>query len=130
MNVESLLPPHAQFNPDLGIYDLDWCDDPCRKITGSYYTPSFLIECLLDHALTPIINKAAPKRKTTLPTLKICDPACGTGHFLVPAARRIARHLAAIRSGEENPPVEKVREMLCAAIEHCIYGVDIDPAAV
>jgi hypothetical protein len=62
--------------------------------------------------------------------IKICDPACGTGHFLVPAARRIARQLAILHSEKENPPVEIVQEMLCHVIEHGIYGVDIDPSAV
>ncbi len=62
--------------------------------------------------------------------LKICDPACGTGHFLVPAARRIARQLAVIGSGEKNPAAEILQVALCRVIENDIYGMDIDPSAV
>ena len=138
MNVELRLPPRAKYNPNLGIYDLDWSGVPGRKSSGSYYTPTCLIDCLLDYALTPLLKVkkeselffSRPSPRALRSSIKVCDPACGTGHFLVQAARRIAWQLAVLRAGVENPPAEIEREALCSAIEHCIYGVDLDPAAV
>jgi len=62
--------------------------------------------------------------------LRVCDPACGSGHFLVTAAHRMAKRLAAIRTGDEEPAPEAYRTALRDVIGHCIYGVDINPMAV
>jgi len=62
--------------------------------------------------------------------LKICDPACGSGHFLIAAAHRIAHRLAAAVSGESEPPPEALRAALRRVIGRCIYGVDINEMAV
>ncbi len=62
--------------------------------------------------------------------LKICDPACGSGHFLVAAAHRIARRVAALRTGEREPPVQAVRHALREVAAHCLYGVDLNPLSV
>jgi hypothetical protein len=53
-----------------------------RKTSGSYYTPPELVECLLSTALDPVADEA-----TDAGALRICDPACGSGHFLAAAAR-------------------------------------------
>ena len=58
------------------------------------------------------------------------DPACGSGHFLIAAAHRIAKRLAAVRTGEEEPPPEAQRKAIRDVIGHCIYGVDVNPMAV
>jgi hypothetical protein len=42
-------------------------------------------------------------------SLKVCDPACGSGHFLIAAAHRIAKRLAAVRTGDEEPAPEAYR---------------------
>ncbi len=62
--------------------------------------------------------------------LKVVDPACGSGHFLIAAAHRIAKRLAAVRTGEEEPPPEAQRKAIRDVIGHCIYGVDVNPMAV
>ena len=62
--------------------------------------------------------------------LKICDPACGSGHFLVAAAHRLARRIAALRTGEREPPVDAVRHALREVAARCLYGVDMNPLAV
>ena len=62
--------------------------------------------------------------------LKICDPACGSGHFLIAASHRIARRLASIRTGDDEPSPEAIRTALRDVIGHCVYGVDINPMAV
>jgi len=62
--------------------------------------------------------------------LKICDPACGSGHFLIAAANRMAKRLAEVRTGEEEPTPLAIQEAKRDIIGHCIYGVDINPMAV
>jgi very-short-patch-repair endonuclease len=62
--------------------------------------------------------------------LKICDPACGSGHFLIAAANRMAKRLAEVRTGEEEPTPLAIQEAKRDIISHCIYGVDINPMAV
>lgn len=103
-----------------------------RKTTGSYYTPTSLITCLLDSALDPVIDATAKKEspEKAILNLKICDPACGSGHFLVAAAHRIAKRLASVRCGEEEPSPDDTRKALRDVISHCIYGVDINPMSV
>ena len=102
-----------------------------RKSTGSYYTPTSLIDCLLDSALDPVLDRAErkPDPEAALLALTVCDPACGSGHFLVAAARRIAKRVAAIRTGDPEPPPERVREALGDVVGRCIYGVDLNPLA-
>lgn len=65
--------------------------------------------------------------------IKVCDKACGSGHFLVGAGHRLARHLARVRAlahGESEPSPLLYQTALRDAIGHCLYGVDINPMAV
>jgi len=101
-----------------------------RKETGSYYTPTSLIDALLDTALDPVINEhAASGRPDDLLKITVCDPACGSGHFLVAAARRIAKRYAAMLHGDDEPAHEQVQQVMAKVVRHCIYGVDINPLA-
>ncbi|MEO0970459.1 MAG: DNA methyltransferase [Cyanobacteria bacterium J06639_18] len=63
-------------------------------------------------------------------SLKVVDPACGSGHFLLAAARRIGKELAKIRTGETEPGKEPLAQAIRDVIQNCIYGVDINPLAV
>ncbi|MFF4343818.1 Eco57I restriction-modification methylase domain-containing protein [Kitasatospora sp. NPDC001540] len=132
---ESLL----ELEPRLGEgneYVLAKLDGNDRKTSGSYYTPSPLIDCLLDSALDPVIEQAVrsgttkKEREDALLALTVCDPACGSGHFLVAAARRIARRLAEIRTDDPEPNAEDVRHALRDVIARCVYGVDLNKMAV
>jgi len=65
-------------------------------------------------------------------SLKVCDPAVGSGHFLVGAAHRMARHLARVRAlaqGESEPSPLLYQHALRDVIGRCLYGVDINPMA-
>ncbi len=77
-----------------------------RKEAGAFYTPAFLVEHLLEEALVPLLSPGE--------RVRVLDPACGTGAFLVPAARRIAQ-------GTGLPLADAVT---------CVHGVDLDPVAV
>jgi hypothetical protein len=103
-----------------------------RKTTGSYYTPDSLVQALLDTALDPVLDKTesqAADPVNALLKLTIIDPACGSGHFLLAAARRIATRLARIRA-EGTPSTEDFRHALRDVARCCIHGVDRNPMAV
>jgi hypothetical protein len=129
---EALLELHPEVNVAEGSFELRSSPGSERKTTGSYYTPSTLINCLLDSALEPVVAAALKRDKSeqTILKLKVCDPACGSGHFLIGAAHRLAKHLARVRTGEEEPPPEATRRAMRDVVGHCIYGVDINPMAV
>lgn len=103
-----------------------------RKTTGSYYTSATLVDCLLDTTLNPMLDEACrkPNAEEAILNLKICDPACGSGCFLVAAARRIARRLAAVRLGDDEPSPSDVQTALRDVVGRCIFGVDLNPMAV
>ena len=63
-------------------------------------------------------------------SLTVLDPACGSGHFLIATAQRIATRLAAYRTGETSPPPPEVRHALRQVIGRCIHGIDVNPMAV
>lgn len=129
---ESLLELHPDLNVEAATFVLKTASGNERKTSGSYYTPTSLIECLLDSALEPVLSEAThqPDPEAAILNLKVCDPACGSGHFLIAAAHRIAKRLAAVRTGNEEPAAEERRAALRDVVGHCIYGVDINPMAV
>ena len=129
---ESLLELHPDVNTDSATFDLRGASGNERKTTGSYYTPESLVQCLLDSALDPVLDEAARKPETekAILALKVCDPACGSGHFLIAATHRIAKRLAAIRTGDAEPSPDALRKALRDVVGHSIYGVDLNPMAV
>lgn len=129
---ESLLELHPVLDTVSGAFSLETASGNERKTTGSYYTPTSLIESLLDSALEPVIKQASAQDnpEEALLELNICDPACGSGHFLIAAAHRLAKRLAGVRTGDEEPGPDAVRKALRDVIGRCIYGVDVNPMAV
>jgi hypothetical protein len=107
-----------------------------RKSTGSYYTPPALVQELVKSALEPVVkerlDKASSKEEEerALLSMKVCDPACGSGHFLLAAARRLAKELARVRTDSEEPSPEAQREAMREVIRCCLFGVDKNPLAV
>ncbi len=104
-----------------------------RKTTGSYYTPDSLVQVLLDSALEPVVTETIAKHPENpvdaLLGLSIVDPACGSGHFLLAAARRLASHVARL-SANGTPTATEYRHALRQVVGRCIYGVDLNPMAV
>ena len=104
-----------------------------RKTTGSYYTPDELVQVLLGTALDPVIERTVDANPESpvdaLLDLAIVDPACGSGHFLLAAARRLADRVARIRAGG-TPTPEDYQRALRDVVRRCIYGVDANPLAV
>jgi len=133
---ESLLDYHPQIDPSGPVPRFKLASGSERKSTGSYYTPAELVGELIRSALDPVIEehlreaKTKDEKKKALLSIKVLDPACGSGHFLLAAARRLGKKLAQVETGEDEPSPERVREAVREVIAHCIYGVDKNPLAV
>ncbi len=104
-----------------------------RKTTGSYYTPDSLVQVLLDSALEPVVERTIAEHPSdaveSLLSLSVVDPACGSGHFLLAAARRLAAHVARLQA-DGTPGAAEYRHALRQVVGRCIYGVDLNPMAV
>jgi len=123
-----------------------------RGKSGSHYTPDELVQPLIKHSLDYLLadrkkiiedaiklNKLAGSSHKTereklvqehIYTLTVCDVACGSGHILISAARRIAEVAAGIIEEEEQANPAAYRRAKREAIKQCIYGVDKNPMAV
>ena len=121
-----------------------------RKTTGSYYTHPSLVNELIKSALLPVmeekIRAVAPdfdpempgaltpsKRKAAagaILSLTVCDPAAGSGAFLIAATNTLALHLARLRDGSRYPSERTARHARRDVLANCIYGVDLNPMAV
>jgi len=105
-----------------------------RKLTGSYYTPAALVNELIKSALEPVMAEAIKANpadpRAALLDLKIVDPACGSGHFLLAAARRMAAEIARIEAGSDTPDEAARQHALREVVQHCFFGVDRNPLAV
>lgn len=141
---ESLLELIPDINLQAKTFSLRTAAGNERKTTGSYYTPDSLVQCLLDSALEPVIEdrlkEAATKAKAegrsiqdaqeeAILNITVCDPAVGSGHFLIAAAHRLAQQLARVRTGDTEPVPEDHQHALRDVIRRCLYGVDINPMA-
>lgn len=134
---ESLLALTPQISADGARFSFAEFAGNERKTSGSYYTADSLVQCLLDSALDPVVDealrgKSGAEAEKAILSLKICDPAVGSGHFLVGAAHRLARHLARSRAqalGESEPAPFMYQHALRDVIGRCLYGVDINPMA-
>ncbi|MCX7689151.1 MAG: N-6 DNA methylase, partial [Fimbriimonadales bacterium] len=133
---ESLLDYHPQIDWSGQVPGFTLGAGSERKSTGSYYTPHELVAELIGQALDPVLKaklasaSTAEEKIQALLSIKVVDPACGSGHFLLAAARTLGKALASLRTGEEEPAPEAQREAIREVIAHCLYGVDKNPLAV
>ncbi|WP_244216563.1 Eco57I restriction-modification methylase domain-containing protein [Gordonia alkanivorans] len=129
---EGLLAYTPRYHADDRTFTLEFASGNDRKKSGSYYTPSDLIALVLDEALDPLIDDAlrSDDPESALLDLTVVDPACGSGHFVVAAARRLANALATVRTGDTEPAPAVLREATADVIERCVYGVDINDLAI
>jgi len=128
-----LVPVVAQGGRDFAFATGAETKGHARKTTGSYYTPDSLVQVLLDTALEPVVAQtiaANPGRPVeALLELSVVDPACGSGHFLLSAARRLAAHVARFEVNG-TPSAEQYRHALRRVVGRCIFGVDLNRMAV
>lgn len=143
---ESLLDFQPEVVQEEGNWEFRLATGSERKTTGSYYTRPELVRELIQSALVPVLEDrltSAEKQATgkqpeavreakinAILGMTVCDPACGSGHFLLEAARRLGRELACVKTGEDEPTPEEFHLGIRDVISHCIYGVDVNPLAV
>jgi len=91
-----------------------------RKEQGIYYTPSFIVDYIVKQALSPMLEKC--KTIADLQKIKVLDPACGSGSFLVKAFELIYK-----KYEEFNAEGQAVKIQI---LINNLYGVDLDEQAV
>lgn len=122
-------------------------ESAARRNSGTHYTPRALAEQVVEHALEPLVYEPGPLDtedhdqwrlvpSSQILALRVADVACGSGAFLVAAARYLAARLVEARTREARERGEAVgagasitearREIICT----CLYGADINPMAV
>lgn len=106
-----------------------------RRSTGSYFTPPDLVEDLLTLVLEPLLDErtrglGSNAAESAILKLRIVDPACGTGIFLLAAARRIAARLRSLRGDRARAERSGAAGALTEVILQCLYGVNIGDTAV
>ncbi|MBL7208763.1 MAG: N-6 DNA methylase [Dehalococcoidia bacterium] len=105
-----------------------------RKATGSYYTPDYIVKYTVTNTLEPLLNEASKSDGSPIDailSLKVLDPAMGSGHFLVEATDYLGRALVEALGGDPREIDEdEIRWARREVIERCIYGVDLNPLAV
>ncbi|XGU18580.1 DNA methyltransferase [Rhodococcus sp. 3Y1] len=128
---EGLLAFTPRYDAAARTFSLEIAAGNDRKKSGSY-TPSDLIALVLDEALNPLIDEAmrTPDPEAALLALTVVDPAVGSGHFVVAAARRLAAAVATVRTGDTEPNPIDLRAATADVIERCIYGVDLNDLAI
>jgi len=86
---ESLLDLQPLVTDTGGRLEFTFATGTERKSTGSYYTPPQLVNELIQSALVPVMHerldaaKTAAEKKQAILAIRVCDPACGSGHFLL-----------------------------------------------
>ena len=103
-----------------------------RKATGTFYTPQPIADYLVRRTLDPLVRGLTPER---ILSLRVVDPAMGSGAFLVAACRHLARSYesAMVEHGGCHPGdiSDEDRSIFRRTIaERCLYGVDLNPMAV
>ena len=102
--------------------DLDLTKDRRkRKEQGIYYTPRFIVDYIVQNALGPVLDKC--KSVNDLQKIKVLDPACGSGSFLVAAMNLIIKKYVDFAAKPDGFLKIKI-------LQNNIYGVDLDEQAV
>ncbi|WP_280265619.1 Eco57I restriction-modification methylase domain-containing protein [Nocardia wallacei] len=118
-------------------------ETPSRSTAGAHYTPRSLAEEVVQHALEPLVYSPGPHQTADRNTwklvsseaildLKVADIACGSGAFLVAAARYLAARLVEAwrNDGIVRPAHEMKLHAIREVVAHCLYGADINEMAV
>lgn len=119
-------------------------ETPSRATAGAHYTPRSLADEVVRHALEPLVYEPGPhqtpEQDAWLPVsseqildLKIADIACGSGAFLVAAARYLAERLVEAWQREHvahGTPYDLYVHAIRTVVASCLYGADINGMAV
>ncbi|HTM46535.1 MAG TPA: N-6 DNA methylase, partial [Polyangiaceae bacterium] len=108
-----------------------------RRHSGSHYTPGALCDLVIEHTIAPLLTDSSqPLTSRRLLALRVCDPAMGTGAFLLRCCQFLAERLVNAWQLENAPELKPSRGLAPISLarraiaQHCIHGVDRSPSAV
>lgn len=109
-----------------------------RKGSGSFYTPAEITEYLSRKAIDPLVDEVLADADNPddaaerILDLRVCDPAMGSGAFLVQAVRVLGTAVARARAmgGDRRVTPAMINRGKRQAVRRCVYGVDLNPLAV
>ena len=91
-----------------------------RKSQGIFYTPKYIVDFIVRQTLGEVLRKT---KKKDITKIKVLDPACGSGSFLIAAYDKILETLE-----KQNPQISLFTKF--DILNDNIYGVDLDEQAV
>ena len=107
-----------------------------RRRSGSHYTPRTLTEPIVATTFRPILERLGPNpTPEQILDLKVCDPAMGSGAFLVAVCRFLAELLVRAWHAHDcvpsiPPDEDEILHARRIVAQRCLYGVDKNPMAV
>ncbi len=118
-----------------------------RKITGSYYTPDYIVRFIVERTLEPLLNDITRQHaaldadghwlvrdpealRRAILAINVLDPATGSGHFMVEAVAYMAEWLRRLGLPAEVEDEDELVYWKRQVVSACIYGVDVNPLAV
>lgn len=132
--------PHL--DADAGVITFSRAGENDRRSRGSFYTPTALVDHLLSMTLDRVIEQrleplaSAPdtpavrqQRRRAILSIRVCDPACGSGRFLLAAGDRLTQEIIRTCLPSDPSPAQR-DEARRDVFSSCLFGVDLDPVAV
>ena len=106
-----------------------------RRATGSYYTPQAVVTNMVADSLGRVIRELEDRHEgdalvVALLELRLCDPAMGSGHFLVECVEQVARAIVRANAGAAGGEANELLAAKRQVVERCVFGVDPNPLAV
>ena len=106
-----------------------------RRATGSYYTPQHIVHQMVSDSVGQIVTQLEAEHHggrlvSALLQLRVCDPAMGSGHFLVECVEQIARAVVRAGIGIDQDDDNELLTAKRKVVERCVFGVDPNPLAV
>jgi type I restriction-modification system DNA methylase subunit len=99
-----------------------------RKEMGIYYTPTYIVDYIVKNTLGELIGKA--KNASELSKIRVLDPACGSGSFLIRAFETLGKAYAKTNGGDNEMLTENVSRNAYDILTKNLHGVDLDAKAV
>ncbi|MBI4344492.1 MAG: N-6 DNA methylase [Euryarchaeota archaeon] len=106
-----------------------------RKATGSYYTPDYIVKYIVENTLGPVVEEKLKGARTNeekieaILSIKVLDPAMGSGHFLVEATEYLAKRIIPFLDPEKLGEEKEIEWARREVAKRCIHGVDLNPLA-
>ena len=105
-----------------------------KKSSGSYYTPDYIVQYIVKETINPLCKDPISgkiKSSSEILQLKVCDPAMGSGHFLVATLHLLtSKYLEALGEEVSREKLPTKAQAKRTVLDKCIFGVDINPSAV